>query len=555
MTKCYLPTGQHGFFTSTSSSRNGSATKTFLCSLVFLLTSFHWCRAQTTPVDGTTTFNTISNGAYLEYAQTTNGSTGFLATNVENSGWDISGYTSGPDDYVIAGENWGTGSDGGLVYLASVNGFATINSMRFRSNDGQLFDLGRLDLGYDVNGSNTSFTITGYRNDVPVSGAVFSVPLFSSFGNGGGWSRNINVAANSNFKGIDEFRITPVSGGVLTALDVDNLTASNFRTAAYTQIVPADLPAGGEGPFTKTIEGQVFTFTPSVNNWVGYQNDIGSEGFGGLYAYDYDTPDGTEYTLSAPAGYSFDIRSFQYISDRGPVNLSVTLTYTDNSTDTKSYTLNGNSAVQTFAGFSPLANDVKSIRLVSDQLVYYNNLEMADVKAASTLPLSWLSFTAARRDIDIVLQWRTAAEEGTKDFVVQHSTDGRQWQNIGTVTAAGNSLREQAYSFVHRQPASTVNFYRLLQRDTDGRERYSKIIRIDLQEAGTVLSVYPNPVTNGAITLQLQGPAAVRIYNSLGVQVLQKSLPGGVSSLYLGPLPKGLYTLKSNDKSLQLVVN
>lgn len=555
MTKCYLPTGQHGFFTSTSSSRNGSATKTFLCSLVFLLTSFHWCRAQTTPVDGTTTFNTISNGAYLEYAQTTNGSTGFLATNVENSGWDISGYTSGPDDYVIAGENWGTGSDGGLVYLASVNGFATINSMRFRSNDGQLFDLGRLDLGYDVNGSNTSFTITGYRNDVPVSGAVFSVPLFSSFGNGGGWSRNINVAANSNFKGIDEFRITPVSGGVLTALDVDNLTASNFRTAAYTQIVPADLPAGGEGPFTKTIEGQVFTFTPSVNNWVGYQNDIGSEGFGGLYAYDYDTPDGTEYTLSAPAGYSFDIRSFQYISDRGPVNLSVTLTYTDNSTDTKSYTLNGNSAVQTFAGFSPLANDVKSIRLVSDQLVYYNNLEMADVKAASTLPLSWLSFTAARRDIDIVLQWRTAAEEGTKDFVVQNSTDGRQWQNIGTVTAAGNSLREQAYSFVHRQPASTVNFYRLLQRDTDGRERYSKIIRIDLQEAGTVLSVYPNPVTNGAITLQLQGPAAVRIYNSLGVQVLQKSLPGGVSSLYLGPLPQGLYTLKANDKSLQLVVN
>lgn len=555
MTKCYLPTGQHGFFTSTSSSRNGSATKTFLCSLVFLLTSFHWCRAQTTPVDGTTTFNTISNGAYLEYAQTTNGSTGFLATNVENSGWDISGYTSGPDDYVIAGENWGTGSDGGLVYLASVNGFATINSMRFRSNDGQLFDLGRLDLGYDVNGSNTSFTITGYRNDMPVSGAVFSVPLFSSFGNGGGWSRNINVAANSNFKGIDEFRITPVSGGVLTALDVDNLTASNFRTAAYTQIVPADLPAGGEGPFTKTIEGQVFTFTPSVNNWVGYQNDIGSEGFGGLYAYDYDTPDGTEYTLSAPAGYSFDIRSFQYISDRGPVNLSVTLTYTDNSTDTKSYTLNGNSAVQTFAGFSPLANDVKSIRLVSDQLVYYNNLEMADVKAASTLPLSWLSFTAARRDIDIVLQWRTAAEEGTKDFVVQHSTDGRQWQNIGTVTAAGNSLREQAYSFVHRQPASTVNFYRLLQRDTDGRERYSKIIRIDLQEAGTVLSVYPNPVTNGAITLQLQGPAAVGIYNSLGVQVLQKSLPGGVSSLYLGPLPQGLYTLKANDKSLQLVVN
>lgn len=554
MTTCYPQTGQNGLL-STLFSRNKKASKTSFCSLVLLLSFFHWCQAQTTPVDGTTTFNTISNGAYLAYAQTTDGSAGFLATNVENSGWDISGYTSGPDDYVIAGENWGAGSDGGLVYLASVNGIATINSMRFRSNDGQLFDLSRLDLGYDVNGSNTGFTITGYRNGLPVSGAVFSVPLFSSFGNGGGWSRNINVAANSNFRGIDEFRITPVSGGVLTALDVDNLTATNFRTAAYTQITPADVPASGEGLFSKTIEGQSFTFTPAVNNWVGYFNDIGTEGFGGLYSFDSNTPDGTEYTLSAPAGYTFDIRSFQYISDRGPVNLSVTLTFTDNSTDTKNYTLNGNSAVQTFAGFSPAANDIKSVRLVSDQLVYYNNLEVTDVKALSTLPLSWLSFAAARQGRDIVLQWRTAAEEGTKDFVVQHSRDGRQWQNVGTVTAAGTSLREQGYSFVHRQPAGGVNFYRLLQQDIDGQGRYSKVIRMDLQEAGNRLAVYPNPVTSGTVTLQLEVPAIVQVYNSQGLLVLRKSLPGGVNFLALGQLPKGLYTIKANNKSTLLVVN
>jgi hypothetical protein len=522
---------------------------------IFLLFSVLFAQAQTTPVSGTTTFNTIGNGAYIEYAQTSNGSAGFGATNVQSSGWDIRAYTTGPDDYVIAGENWGASSNGGFIYVALNSGTTLITSMRFKANDGKLFDLNSLDLGYDVSGSNTNFTITGYRNGVAVPGAHFSAPLFASFGNGGNWSPGINIAAgNNNFKGIDEFRITPNTPGVLTALDVDNINATNFRTVNYAQIIPADIPLDNEGAFTKLIAGHTFIFTPAADDYVSYLDGIGTEGYGGLYAYDYSTNDGTEVTISAPAGYTFDLSSFQYISDRGPVSLAVILTFSNNSTDTKMYTLNGNENVQTFSGFTTAANDVKSIRLVSDGLIYSNNFEVNDIKALTTLPLNLLQFSAAAEGKAVVLNWRTAAERGTKDFLVQHSTDGRQWQNIGTVLANGASNAEQSYSFTHSTPGNGVNVYRLLQRDVDGRSSYSPIVTINVTALHEQFSVYPNPAVNGTVQIKLQESTVIYIYNSTGALVGQKQLPVGVTSLNLNGFAKGFYTIKVKDNSVLLRV-
>lgn len=372
-----------------------------LCSVSLLFYGL-FAHAQTTPTNGTTTFNTISNGAYIQYAQTLNGSAGFAATNVQNSGWDISGYTSGAGDFVIAGENWGTGSQGGLVYIAQNTGTATITSMRFKANDGKSFDLNAIDLGYDVNGANTGFTISGYRGGTAVAGASFSVPSFASFGNGGDWSRGINISANSNFQGIDEFRITPNTAGLLTALDVDNINATNF--------------------------------------------------------------------------------------------------------------------------------------------------------IAVNLPLHWLQFNATKQETAVLLNWRTAAEQGTKDFLVQHSIDGRKWQNIGTVMAANVAIGEQAYSFQHNDPVNAMNAYRLLQRDIDGRASYSPIVTVNIKTPDESFSVYPNPATGGTVQIKLKAAAIVTVYNSNGLFTLKKQLPAGVSTLDLSNFAKGMYTLTANEQSLVLLL-
>ena len=181
-----------------------------------------------TPTNGITTFNS-SPSTYTEYARTTSGASGFTATNL--AGWDMSAYTTaGSNAFVIASENWGAGSDGALVYVGLETGTQTITSVRFASNDGKLFDLNGIDFGYDSwqGASATSFTFTGYLDGAPVSGATYTTAAVASFGNSGPWQRGINFTANINFQGIDEFRIVS-SSAVLTALDIDNINATNFR--------------------------------------------------------------------------------------------------------------------------------------------------------------------------------------------------------------------------------------------------------------------------------------------------------------------------------------
>jgi hypothetical protein len=53
----------------------------------------------------------------------------------------------------------------------------------------------------------------------------------------------------------------------------------------------------------------------------------------------------------------------------------------------------------------------------------------------ASLPVNWLSFTAAKQGERVVLNWATSLEEETKDFVIEHSTDARNWHTIGTELA------------------------------------------------------------------------------------------------------------------------
>ncbi len=206
-----------------------------------------------TPIDGITTFNSFPS-TYTEYARTTNGASGFTATNL--AGWDMSGYTTaGSNTFVIASENWGAGSDGALVYVALETGSQTITSVRFASNDGKLFDLNGIDFGYDSwqGAPATTFTFTGYVDGVPVSGATYTTAAVASFGNSGTWQRGITFTANIKFQGIDEFRIT-TANAVLTALDIDNINATNFRN-------PESAP-------TLTATGATPTFTQGSSTGV-----------------------------------------------------------------------------------------------------------------------------------------------------------------------------------------------------------------------------------------------------------------------------------------------
>ncbi|MCB0690437.1 MAG: carboxypeptidase regulatory-like domain-containing protein [Saprospiraceae bacterium] len=93
------------------------------------------------------------------------------------------------------------------------------------------------------------------------------------------------------------------------------------------------------------------------------------------------------------------------------------------------------------------------------------------------------------------LDWATASEINTREFIVERSFDAVNFKNIGTVSANGNSNEELEYSFDDTGVIyGAVYYYRLKIMDYDGSFEYSDIISINLNTNEKITtSIYPNP--------------------------------------------------------------
>lgn len=174
--------------------------------------------------------------------------------------------------------------------------------------------------------------------------------------------------------------------------------------------------------------------------------------------------------------------------------------------------------------------------------------------SGTSLPLNWLSFTATKKGNTSLLNWRTTNEINTQDFVVQHSSMGGGWKNLGTVKAAGNTASRSDYTFTHFTPTSGFNYYRLMQRDLDGRFSYSAVVSVQINKDDIKLMVFPNPVQNGNLNVLLKEAALVIIVDATGRPVLSKWMNAGIQPIDVSCLANGTYFLKTNTESTTIII-
>ncbi|OQP54501.1 hypothetical protein A4H97_21225 [Niastella yeongjuensis] len=105
------------------------------------------------------------------------------------------------------------------------------------------------------------------------------------------------------------------------------------------------------------------------------------------------------------------------------------------------------------------------------------------------LPVTYTGFIATKNGTNAFLQWQTQQEQNSVSFIIERSTDGKEFTGIGRVAAAGNSSLVRSYSFTDETPGAGKNYYRLNQVDRDGQSNYSAIRIIDFA-ATTQLSWY-----------------------------------------------------------------
>ena len=168
-------------------------------------------------------------------------------------------------------------------------------------------------------------------------------------------------------------------------------------------------------------------------------------------------------------------------------------------------------------------------------------------KLNGTLPIEIISI-GATKNVDLsVFNWSTSNELNTSEFIIQHSSDGIFYTNIGNVNSIGFGANN--YQFIDKNPINGINYYRLQIVNKDGSSSYSKVVSVNFG-VNKSFSIIPNPARDFA-TISFSksvDKATLAVYDITGKQVMIKSLSGSSSSYILNTqsLKSGLYVIKVN---------
>ena len=103
------------------------------------------------------------------------------------------------------------------------------------------------------------------------------------------------------------------------------------------------------------------------------------------------------------------------------------------------------------------------------------------------LPIELGTFTGLHNGRSVVLNWTTISETNNEYFTIQRTLDGVIFEDIGTVSGAGNSQTDIEYEFFDYAPFLGTSYYRLKQTDYDGQYKYSEVISVRYRSNGADL--------------------------------------------------------------------
>ena len=172
----------------------------------------------------------------------------------------------------------------------------------------------------------------------------------------------------------------------------------------------------------------------------------------------------------------------------------------------------------------------------------------------TTLPLHLISFNAAYRNQQTVLNWSTENEQNFDHFEIERSIDGINFSDVATKAATGN-INRTSYDLTDDLSAETANafYYRLKMIDKDGRFSYSQVVLIKKDNKSIKgIAINPNPVTSGIATIKMtaskKAVVELRVIDISGRVLLKQtqSVYEGTNSITVNvqKLQPGIYSLQ-----------
>lgn len=173
------------------------------------------------------------------------------------------------------------------------------------------------------------------------------------------------------------------------------------------------------------------------------------------------------------------------------------------------------------------------------------------------LPVKFSNVSASLINSQAKINWTSESELNVLSYTIEKSSNGVSFVEIGKVTAS----KIKNYSFVDRTIAAGTNYYRIKSTDANGATTYSSVVKV-LSLAKGGVTVFPNPVTNHTLNMQISGvdagKYAINLYSINGQKVSTSSIniaSGALSqSITLpGSVKAGTYQLELTNGSTKVV--
>jgi len=178
-----------------------------------------------------------------------------------------------------------------------------------------------------------------------------------------------------------------------------------------------------------------------------------------------------------------------------------------------------------------------------------------------TLPIKWEKFeTSVLSDCSVQLSWRTATDEtDVAKYLVERSTDGRNYEDIASIEAIGHSF---SYNDKTLLQGTAKAIYRILAIDNDGKRTYSSVNAV--QSCGQQqpqIKIY-RTITSNYFVLSATYPQQVKellveVVDAGGRKIMVKQVPAvnGAQTFYFNKRPAaGSYVVVvRNDETSEIL--
>lgn len=139
------------------------------------------------------------------------------------------------------------------------------------------------------------------------------------------------------------------------------------------------------------------------------------------------------------------------------------------------------------------------------------------------LQLTYCNEKAHPQNYITAIGWQVQNELGVKKYVVEKASDTIHFTTAGTIFLQQCNGLTNSYAWQDTKATVGTSYYRIKNYYKDGSTGFSKIMPVTIAGVAANASIYPNPITGKAITLQLKylpaGRYTLKVINNFG-QVL-----------------------------------